>query len=287
MRRCFSSIDSLNLIEQGSVSVDSTNDNSIKNELNSNPDLSSQVKDKIFNKVYFYIIVSFLLFNWQEIIILLKAKEDVYYTLAIIFTGKTFFGGIFLPAWLAHFGLPIITGLLASILSPYITFAVLYLTSDCFAKIRHGDRIADQKVLGMLASARRALAKQDAEINSLEQRNLDLKKNNDALMSKNNELLERRREVFFGIKAFVDCYDEKEGLHNEADVIAFLKEVEHTEFYKDDAIRIKMPMLIEDLKRIYLEGATLAEDNNEKRPITAKLVFALMQVIIRLLRRML
>jgi len=266
--------------------MDSTTDNSIKNETNNNPDFSNQIKDKLFNKVYFYIIVSFLLFNWQEIIILLKANEDIYYTLAIIFTGKNFLGSIFLPAWLAHFGLPIITGLLASILSPYITFAVFYLTSDCFAKIRHGDRIADQKVLGMLASARRALAKQDAEINSLEQRNMDLKKNNDALTNKNNELLERRRELFFGIKAFVDCYDEKEGLHNEADVIAFLKEVEHTEFYKDGAIIIKVPKLIEDLKRIYLEGAKLTEEKNVKRSFRAKVAFALMESIIRLLRRM-
>ncbi|MHA0863172.1 hypothetical protein ACR9HT_02410 [Enterobacter wuhouensis] len=98
--------------------MDSTTDNSIKNETNNNPDFSNQIKDKLFNKVYFYIIVSFLLFNWQEIIILLKANEDIYYTLAIIFTGKNFLGSIFLPAWLAHFGLPIITGLLASILSP-------------------------------------------------------------------------------------------------------------------------------------------------------------------------
>lgn len=266
--------------------MDSTNDNLITNEQNNNSDFSSQIKDKLFNKVYFYIIVSFLLFNWQEIIILLKAKEDIYYTLAIIFTGKTYFGDIFVPAWVAHFGLPIITGLLASILSPYITFAVFYLTSDCFAKIRHGDRIADQKVLGMLASARRALAKQDIEINSLEQRNLDLKKNNDALVLKNNELLEKRRDLYFGIKAFVDCYDEKEGLHNEADVIAFLKEVEHTEFYKDGGIMKKAPLLIEDLKGIYIEGAKLAEEKNEKGSFKAKLALALMGSIIRLVRRM-
>lgn len=266
--------------------MDSTNDNLITNEQNNNSDFSNQIKDKLFNKLYFYIIVSFLLFNWQEIIILLKAKEDIYYTLAIIFTGKTFFGGIFLPAWLAHFGLPIITGLLASILSPYITFAVFYLTSDCFAKIRHGDRIADQKVLGMLASARRALARQDVEINSLEQRNLDLKKNNEALVSKNNELLERRRELYFGIKAFVDCYDEKEGLHNEADVIAFLKEVEHTEFYKDSGILRKAPKLIEDLKRVYLEGDKLTEDKNEKGSFRSKVALTLMESIIRLVRRM-
>ncbi|WP_142971381.1 hypothetical protein [Enterobacter hormaechei] len=230
---------------------------------NSLDDLSTPLKDKIFNKVYFYILFSFLLFNWQELIILLKAKEDIYYTLAIIYTGKAGLGGIFIPAWLAHFGLPIITGLIASVFSPFVTAIVSGLTSDSFAKIRYGDKIADDRVIEMMTEARQNIAKKEREINGLEQLNLDLKKENDILTAKNNEMLSVRRELFFGVKAFIDCYDEKKGLNTEADVIAFLKEVEHTDFYKDDDIKIKGPKLMEDLKKFYLEGTQTKEKENE------------------------
>ena len=54
--------------------------------LSPNQSLSEAIKDKIFNKIYFYILVSFLLVNWQEILILFKSSEDIFYTLSIIFT---------------------------------------------------------------------------------------------------------------------------------------------------------------------------------------------------------
>ena len=49
--------------------------------LSPNQSLSEAIKDKIFNKIYFYILVSFLLVNWQEILILFKSSEDIFYTL--------------------------------------------------------------------------------------------------------------------------------------------------------------------------------------------------------------
>ncbi|MEA4727985.1 hypothetical protein VBQ27_25880 [Klebsiella pneumoniae] len=52
--------------------------------LSPNQSLSEAIKDKIFNKIYFYILVSFLLVNWQEILILFKSSEDIFYTLSIM-----------------------------------------------------------------------------------------------------------------------------------------------------------------------------------------------------------
>ncbi len=46
--------------------------------LSPNQSLSEAIKDKIFNKIYFYILVSFLLVNWQEILILFKSSEDIF-----------------------------------------------------------------------------------------------------------------------------------------------------------------------------------------------------------------
>ncbi|MGQ3940984.1 hypothetical protein ACTJM8_26800 [Enterobacter hormaechei] len=110
--------------------------------LSPNQSLSEAIKDKIFNKIYFYILVSFLLVNWQEILILFKASEDVFYTLSIIFTSQMWFGYMLSP-WFAHFGLPILFGTLASALTPFVTYWISRVTAKRFAKIRRADRKAD------------------------------------------------------------------------------------------------------------------------------------------------
>ncbi|HGA6755993.1 TPA: hypothetical protein ACIS83_003598, partial [Salmonella enterica subsp. enterica serovar Virchow] len=57
------------------------------------------IKDKVFNKLFAYIFISFLVVNWRDILILFKSKEDVLYTLSIVFTGEKiqFLDGEILP----------------------------------------------------------------------------------------------------------------------------------------------------------------------------------------------
>lgn len=45
---------------------------------------SEIIKDKIFNKVFAYVVISFLIFNWKDILIILKSKDDILYTLSIV-----------------------------------------------------------------------------------------------------------------------------------------------------------------------------------------------------------
>lgn len=235
------------------------------------PSINS-LKDKLFNKIYFYVLISFLLFNWQEIIILLKAKEDIYYTLSVIFTnqhyGIWFTNGIILPAWFAHFGLPLISGLIASVVAPFVTYLTSSVTSKWFARIRREDGLADLEVEKEYQDLRSAIARKTIEGNNLESKNLELQKENTLLLSKNKSLHDQRTTLFYGIKAFVDCYDERNGLHSNHDLVEFIKAVELTDFYKDDAIFKKIPKLVRDLKRMYTEGnyhpETRTNGNNEE-----------------------
>ena len=50
--------------------------------------IEDAVKDKLFNKVFAYIFISFLISNWRDIFILLKSKDDVMYTLSMVFVGE-------------------------------------------------------------------------------------------------------------------------------------------------------------------------------------------------------
>ncbi|HIE5387711.1 TPA: hypothetical protein ACXNPR_001034 [Enterobacter cancerogenus] len=226
------------------------------------------VKDKLFNKIYAYVLIAFLLINWQEIIILFKSKEDIYYTLAMVFTGQKYMlwgtEGIFFPAWFAHFGLPFVTGLFASVMAPYVTYLTSRVTSKWFAKIRREDGIADLAVEEEYQNHRLKVAQKTKDANNLAQEIERMFKENEILIARNNTLQERRTELFFGVKAMVDCYDEKKGLKTQSDVVDFLKSVEDSDFYKDQAIIRRINALIEDLKAIYFDDTFFAEDLTNK-----------------------
>ncbi|WP_145915984.1 hypothetical protein [Hafnia alvei] len=225
--------------------------------------LHGELRTKLFNKIYFYVLVSFFVLNWQEIIILIKTKEDIYYTLSMIFTGQSFclpfIGDFFLSPWSAHFGLPLVTGLIVSLGAPFVTYNVSKFTSKWFAKIRREDGMADLEVENEYQKLRASIADKTKKANNLEQENLELQKENELLLSKNKTLQERRVDLFYGIKAFVDCYDENKGIHTRTDIIDFLTQAEHTDFYRDESIIRKLPKLIEDLKKNYVEGLDTLE----------------------------
>lgn len=220
--------------------------------------LHGGLRTKLFNRIYFYVLVSFLVLNWQEIIILIKTKEDVYYTLSMIFTGRSFWlpfiGDFVLSPWSAHFGLPLVTGLIASLGAPFITYNVSKSTSRWFARIRREDGMADLEVEKEYQKLRTSIADETKKANGLEQENLELQKENELLLRKNKALHEQRLELFYGIKAFVDCYDENKGINTQDDIIDFIKQAEYTDFYKDVSISRRLPKLIEDLKKTYVEG---------------------------------
>ncbi|MCU6683990.1 hypothetical protein M8320_18520 [Leclercia sp. H6W5] len=176
--------------------------------LSPNQSLSEAIKDKIFNKIYFYILVSFLLINWQEILILFKSNEDIFYTLSIIFTSQMWFDYM-LPAWFAHFGLPILFGTLASALTPFVTYWISKVTAKRFAKIRRADRKADLEVEDEFQDLRIKLVTKTNKADNLLNRINLLEMQNATMSKKNTQPQEHRRQLFFGIKAFVDYYETK------------------------------------------------------------------------------
>ncbi len=220
--------------------------------LSPNQSLSEAIKDKIFNKIYFYILVSFLLVNWQEILILFKSGEDILYTLSIIFTSQMWFGYMISP-WFAHFGLPILFGILASALTPFVTYWISRVTAKRFAKIRRADRKADLEVEDEFQDLRIKLVTKTNKAESLLNRINLLEMQNASISEKNIQLQEHRKQLFFGIKALVDYYETKGALKTPEDFAEFLTLVEKTDFYKDQTIIGRVNKLLENIKNIYFE----------------------------------
>ncbi|EFB1111068.1 hypothetical protein FK765_26770 [Escherichia coli] len=92
MTAVFIKIDTRNLVAYMST------DSSVKKAVESDKENSGAIdaakdvmeyviKDKLFNKVFAYILISFLVVNWRDMLILIKSKEDILYTLSIVFVG--------------------------------------------------------------------------------------------------------------------------------------------------------------------------------------------------------
>ncbi|MBQ4778709.1 MULTISPECIES: hypothetical protein [Pectobacterium] len=219
--------------------------------------IEAVIKDKIFNKIFAYVFFSFLVINWQEIIILAKSKNDIYYTLAILFTSKEFLWWI-IPAWLAHFGLPFVFGVIASIITPYLTYSISKYTSLPLARMRYIDREADIRVKSELQNLRAELSKATIDANNMEHKVKSLNDEFVRLSTLTNDLKDHRIRLFKGIEAFVLCYDKKGMIKDKNDLIEFILEVENTEFYKDQAIANKVNKMVENIKDVYYkeEGAS-------------------------------
>ncbi|MBN3146252.1 hypothetical protein [Pectobacterium brasiliense] len=215
--------------------------------------IEAVIKDKIFNKIFAYVFISFLVINWEEILIIVKSKNDIYYTLAILFTSKAFLWWI-IPAWLAHFGLPFIFGVMASIITPYLTYFISKYTSLPLARIRYIDREADIRVKNELQNLRAKLSEETIIANNMEDKVKSLNDELARLSSITKNLKDDRVELFRGIEAFVKCYDEKGKIEDQNDLLEFILEVENTDFYKDTVIINKVNKMVENIKDVYYKG---------------------------------
>ncbi|HGD8759499.1 TPA: hypothetical protein ACNBLQ_003262 [Escherichia coli] len=196
-------------------------DSSIEKENSSTQNLlEDAVKDKLFNKVFAYIFISFLISNWRDIFILLKSKDDVMYTLSIVFVGEKIplLGNLFLPSFVAHFVLPFIYGVVASILAPLLTLLISLVTSTLYAKLRKIDEIANKKeqIRTINSDIKKAIKKQrdvkkyieqEEELESLEKRLKEIREQIECVDSDIIHIIKLYREKGESLNSVDDFYE--------------------------------------------------------------------------------
>ena len=231
-------------------------DSSIEKENSSTQNLlEDAVKDKLFNKVFAYIFISFLISNWRDIFILLKSKDDVMYTLSIVFVGEKIplLGNLFLPSFVAHFVLPFIYGVVASIFVPVLTLLVSRVTGSIYSELREIDKIEDKK---------RERRKINHEINELTKKRKNInecfereKEEFESLKRQLEEIKGQIKCVDGGIHSIIELYRKKDGkIDSVDDFYEFLTAVKCTSIRSDD----------EDDKRTILEILSKLSDLLEK-----------------------
>ena len=211
-------------------------DSSIEKENSSTQNLlEDAVKDKLFNKVFAYIFISFLISNWRDIFILLKSKDDVMYTLSMVFVGEKIplFGDVFVPSFVAHFVLPFIYGVVASILAPLLTLLISMVTGTIYAKLREIDKIEDKK---------EQIRKINRDINDVTKKRKDVeerfekeKKERESLKRELEEIREQIKCVDSDIHHIIELYREKgERINSLDDFYEFFTAVKSSSFRSGD-----------------------------------------------------
>lgn len=226
----------------------------------------STLKDKVVNKLFIYILISFVVVNWQEILIILKAKEDIYYTLSMVFTSQRYHLGsidFMAPAWVAHFVLPFFFGSLASFVAPHLTYFISRYTALPLARMRHLENDADIRVKNQLLKVRMQFIETTKKSNKLEDEVARLRLDIDELTSTNKTLKNERIELFQGIASFVHAHDRIGGVKNEKDLVEFLKAVESSDFFKDQTLYGKVNKMVADLKEIYKKSESSEEEPSD------------------------
>lgn len=222
--------------------------------------MDEAIKDKLFNKLFAYVVVSFFVVNWQEILILFKSKYDIYTTLSIVWVGDKYqipyFGTFIVSPFLAHFVMPFIYGTIASIVMPYITMRISKLTGRNYAQIRYIDHEFDSEEKARVKALLRNLKKKEEELLKLEEQIEGQQKILNTIEEKKREIESARVALYHGIKVIVDIYKAKDKrISTKEDLADLLKAIEESDFYKDTGLW-GINKLIDDVETIYESQST-------------------------------
>lgn len=98
--------------------------------------ITGEIKGRIYNRVYSFIITSILAANWQHILIIIKSKQNIYTTLSNITSTPYFL--------LFYFIFPLLAGIVISIAMPHVTKIVEQRTAKANSYIRNSQILGDE-----------------------------------------------------------------------------------------------------------------------------------------------
>lgn len=197
--------------------------------------------DRFKNGFYGYIITSFILFNWENIVLILKSKNDIEMTLIYISVQQNFTFNFF---WL-----PFIYGILAAFIMPLISTGYSLYTGGMTAM--RNDSLGFGGLLWNNIKKNLEL-KQSGILDTIDKLNtevIQLKKDSDKLRDdiKERLILKENLEVFLG--KVVDVYQEHPSINTEIELLEILYAMKHRgifEYYSGGSdIRFINNLLVE------------------------------------------
>ena len=179
--------------------------------------------ERFKNGLYGYILTSFVVFNWENIILILKSKNDIEMTLIYISLQQNF-------SW-NFFWLPLILGVIAAFIMPVIsTFYSLSIAG--FTEARK-----DSEGFGTIAwrNIKSSLElKNKLKRKSIEQLKLEVKELNDkrtTLLDHNGLLVEQKENLELFLNKVLDIYEKHPELKTKQNLFDFLSAVKEQKIY--------------------------------------------------------
>lgn len=179
--------------------------------------------ERFKNGLYGYILTSFVVFNWENIILILKSKNDIEMTLIYISLQQNFS--------LNFFWFPLFFGIAAAFIMPFIS--TLY--SLAIAGITEASK--DSEGFGTLTwrNIKSSLEmKNMLKDKSIEKLNREVRQLNDKrtnLLDHNRSLLEQKENLELFLNKVLDVYEKHPELKTKQNLIDFLDTVKEQEIY--------------------------------------------------------
>ncbi|SNY70143.1 hypothetical protein [Enterobacter sp. CC120223-11] len=219
----------------------SDSDDSVKQHIKD--EIEEVVKDKLYNKIFGYVFISFLCINWQELFILLKSTDDVYYTLAMMETQQYF--------WLHHFGLPFAVGVAASVAFPWLTSVVSRLTTNAYSSIRYVDKNVSEMTVERMREIRKVITLTETDLKELQKKRQYEYQEYEKARVKREQIDGLNKELFEGLKPIAEQYKRNQKrIETEADMINFLLSIKGTPMEKDTGLYPHLEILLDDLIKL-------------------------------------
>lgn len=204
--------------------------------------------DKLRNNFYGYLIISFLFFNFENIILILKSKEKIEMTLIYIQAQQDF-------SW-NFFWKPLWYGIAASLIMPIVTAAYVVFTG-VFDAIRteskgFGSTLWERVKVSnksKLNDAKNALEVQEKLLASKE-------KEHAALQRGIRELRARQSNLETHLTHLVDVYGKYNNNNQHRDIVGFIKEIDKAGVWK----HFPQAQLLNDMTEFIRSNTPQSED---------------------------
>lgn len=175
--------------------------------------------DRFKNGLYGYIITSFLLFNWENILLILKSKNDIEMTLIYISTQQNFTFNFF---WM-----PLISGIIAAFTMPLISTGYSLYTGGMTAM--RNDSLGFGGLLWKNIKANLELRQSGTHeiINKLNQEVADLSEMAEVLNDKVNTYLAHKNNLESFLEKIVGVYQTYPLINTDKEFLEILKALRH------------------------------------------------------------
>lgn len=178
---------------------------------------SNMFEERFSDGFYGYIISSFILFNWENIILIFKSKNPIEMTLIYISVQK--------HATFYFYILPLIAGVTASFIFPFLTAIYAKLVSKSKAAIKHSkDEVEAERRNKIVEKALNAQKKED-ELHNTAIRIRDKKEELAIIQSQIDTRIQQKNKLDNYLKSLAEVYSLTPNIESEVHLKKFLSEL--------------------------------------------------------------